>query len=301
MSIKNLLIIGGSGFLSGTLARTAVAQGYNVWTITRGQRDIPTGVASLIADRHDHAAFAQIVTDTQTHWDMVIDCIAYTPADIKQDMAIFRELTPHLIFVSTDFVYDPAHRQFPQGEETEHYQTAGYGADKRLCELELTNSNTDDMAWTIVRPCHIYGPGSQLGCLQRHSRDPELITKLKRGERLQLVGGGHFLQQPILARDLSKLLLSLGGNENTYGQVFCAAGPDVIESREYYQIIANILGVGLEIEEISVKQHLADHPETAVFICHRFYDLSKLKASGAAVPSTPIEQGLREHVESLFV
>ena len=89
--------------------------------------------------------------------------------------------------------------------------------------------------------------------------------------------------------------------ENIYGQVLCAAGPDVIESREYYQIIANILGVGLEIEEIPVKQHLADHPETAVFICHRFYDLSKLRASGAAVPSTPIEQGLREHVESLLV
>ena len=56
----------------------------------------------------------------------------------------------------------------------------------------------------------------------------------------------------------------------------------------------------LEIEEIPVSQHLAEHPETAVFICHRFYDLNKLKASSAAVPSTPIEQGLREHVENLL-
>jgi nucleoside-diphosphate-sugar epimerase len=96
------------------------------------------------------------------------------------------------------------------------------------------------------------------------------------------------------------LLLSLGGNQKTYGQILNAAGPDVIESREYYQIIAKILEVDLKIEEVSVSQHLADYPETAVFICHRFYDLSKLKASGAAIPGTPVEQGLREHVESLL-
>ena len=31
------------------------------------------------------------------------------------------------------------------------------------------------MQWTILRPCHIYGPGSQLGCLPLHGRDPKLI------------------------------------------------------------------------------------------------------------------------------
>jgi nucleoside-diphosphate-sugar epimerase len=299
-SVRNVLIVGGSGFLSGALARTAVAQGYRVWTITRGQRQIPSGVNSLIADRHDRVAFEQVVTEAQVHWDLVIDCIAYKPEDITQDITVFRDLTPHLVFVSTDFVYDPANRQFPQGEETEYYQTSGYGVDKRLCELELINGDTGDMAWTIVRPCHIYGPSSQLGCLPRHSRDPELIARLRGGQALQLVGGGHFLQQPILARDLSDLLLSLGGNQNTYDQVFCAAGPDVIESREYYQVIADILGVDLQIDEIPVDQHLAEHPETAPFICHRFYDLTKLSASGAAVPSTPVTQGLREHVESLL-
>ena len=41
-------------------------------------------------------------------------------------------------------------------------------------------------------------------------------------------------------------------------------------------------------------------PETAPFLCHRIYDLGALRASGAREPSTPIEQGLREHVESLL-
>jgi len=303
----NILIIGGSGFVSGTLAQMAVGQGHRVWTITRGQKPLPADVMSLIADRHDMAAFEAVVTKAETQWDLVVDCIGFDPADVKQDIALFRDRAQHLVFVSTDFVFDPARRQFPQAEETDHYLSAqgssgsvSYGGKKRACELELINGETGNMAWTVVRPCHIYGPGSRLGCLPLHGRDPDLIAKLKAGERLQLVGGGHFLQQPILARDLANTILDLYGNERTYSQVFCTAGPDIIESRHFYQIIADILGVGLQVEEVSVSQYLADHPEAAPFLCHRIYDMSKLDACGVAVPSTPIEQGLQEQVESLL-
>jgi nucleoside-diphosphate-sugar epimerase len=296
----NLLLIGGSGFLSGTLARLAADRGHNVWAVTRGQRPLPEGVTGLIADRHDTAAFERVVAEAQTRWDLVVDCIGYDPADALQDIAVFRHLAGHLVFVSTDFVYDPAHRQFPQGEETDYYLKESYGGKKRLCELEFLNGDTGEMPWTVVRPCHIYGPGSQLGCLPLHSRDRQLIVRLRAGESLKLVGGGHFLQQPILARDLSDTILSLAGNKATYGQIFCTAGPDIIESRDYYRIIADVLGVGLQIEEVSVSEHLAALPESAPFLCHRIYDMSKLKQSGANVPSTSIEQGLREHVESLL-
>ena len=297
---SKILIIGGSGFVSGTVAKIAIANGHSVWTMTRGQRPLPDGVISLIADRHDQKAFACVVAEAETEWDLVIDCIGYEEDDAKQDIEVFRNLAHHLAFVSTDFVFDPAHRQFPQGEETEYYLSDGYGGKKRRCELALINGDTGDMQWTVVRPCHIYGPGSQLGCLPLHGRDTQLISKLRAGETLQLIGGGHFLQQPILAGDLANLLLSIGGNEKAYGQIFCAAGPDIIESRDYYRIIANILNVKLSVEEISVSGHLTAHPETASFLCHRIYDLNRLKTSGVKVPQTSIEQGLREHVESLL-
>lgn len=299
--MSSILIIGGSGFVSGTLARRAVAQGHRVWTITRGQRPLPDGVTALVADRQDRAAFERAVSGVRTRWDLVIDCIGYDPADARQDAALFRDRTPHLVFISTDFVFDPALRRFPQGEEAAAYASDGYGGKKRLCELELIDGDTGDTAWTILRPCHIYGPGSQLGCLPLHSRDPQLISRLRSGEPLRLVGGGHFLQQPILARDLADLILSLAGNEKTHRRTFCAAGPDILESRDYYRIIAHILGVELHTEETPINQHLKEHPDSAPFLCHRTYDLSSLRAAGVRVPATPVEQGLREHVESLLV
>lgn len=298
----NILVIGGSGHVSGAVARVAQAKGYQVWTITRGLRPPAPGAHSLIADRHDHKSMAEVVERQNMIWDMVVDCICYELDDMLQDIELFRNRARQFVFVSTDFVYEPDLRRFPQPEDTEHYvdDSLSYGGKKRLCELELINGDAGGMDWTILRPCHIYGPTSQLGCLPLHGRDPELINKLRNGKPLQLVGGGHFLQQPIFVDDLAETIISAAGNQAACGKIFNMAGPDVIESRQYYQIIADILKVSLTIEEIPVASYLAEKPDGRPFMCHRIYDLSRLRAAGLAVPSTSIEAGLRLHVEGLI-
>jgi len=286
--------------MSGELARMAVARGDEVWAITRGERPVPEGVHALKADRHDDAALRQVVASAGMRWDMVVDCICYELDDMKQDISIFPDLVDQFVLISTDFVFDPFHRSFPQPEESDYYMTELYGGKKRLCELELINGDTGKMEWTILRPCHIYGPGSELGCLPNHSRDPQLIEKLRAGEKLELVGGGYLLQQPIFARDLAEIILSVICNEKAFSRICQVAGPDIVESREYYRIIADILGVGLSVKETLVDQFLADHWDLRSFICHRIYDLCSLRECGLKYPSTSIQDGLREHTESLL-
>ena len=299
-----ILIIGGSGHVSGALARSAVAKGHEVWTITRGRRPLPEGVHSLIADRHDHDAMEKVIAEQEMAWDLVVDCICYELPDIRQDMQLFRRRASQFVLVSTDFVYDPARRRFPQPEETEYWAGTGgateYGCKKRRCEEELVQGDTGDLAWTIVRPCHIYGAPSELGCLPLHGRDPRLIERLRHGESLQLVGGGHFLQQPVLVDDLADTILSVAGNHDACRAVFNVAGPDIIESWQYYQIVADVLGEKLTVEEIPVGPYLEGHPETAPFLCHRIYDLRRIEACKLSLPSTAIADGLRLHVEDLL-
>lgn len=296
----NLLIIGGSGFLSGTLARRAIDAGHAVWCVTRGQRALPPGVTALLADRHDHDAFAAAIRGAGVHWDLAVDCIAFDAADIAQDAAVLPGYASHLVYISTDFVYDPARRRLPQAEETDHYAAEGYGARKRAGEEALAAADTGDMRWTILRPGHIYGPGSLLGCLPAHARDARLIERLRAGETLRLVGGGHFLQQPVFAPDLCDTILSLAGSAAAASQTFLVAGPAFIESRAYYRAVADILGVALNIEELPVGAYLREHPEAAPFLCHRIYDLRRLQASGASVPSTPLAEGLAAHAASII-
>ena len=180
----NLLIIGGSGHVSGAVARAALAKGYTVWTVTRGQRPLPRGVRALTADRHEPDAMETVVSGEGLRWNLVVDCICYDLPDIRQDIRLFRDRADRFVLVSTDFVYDPAQREFPQPVTGARYVTGrdgsmDYGRKKRLCEEELINTDTGGMAWSVVRPCHIYGPTSELGCLPLHGRDPELIGKLR--------------------------------------------------------------------------------------------------------------------------
>jgi nucleoside-diphosphate-sugar epimerase len=297
---RKVLIIGGSGFLSGTLARVAVAMGHQVWTVTRGLRSQAPGVTALIADRRDDAAFATAIASAGVVWDLAVDCIAFGPEDIRQDVAVLAARVQQLIFVSTDFVYDPGRRRLPQAEESDFYLASGYGGLKRQAEVALEQAETGEIAWTILRPCHIYGPGSQLGCLPLHGRDPKLIERIRSGEPLRLVGGGHFLQQPVMAGDLARICLDACGNDNVIGQTFCVAGPDIVESREYYRIVAEILGAELKIEEVPVDAYRSENPQAAPFLCHRIYDLQKLRRAGITPPHTALREGLRAHVLSMI-
>lgn len=300
-----ILILGGSGHVSGAIAQAAVANRDHVWTLTRGKRPLPVGVTPLMADRHSPGALSRIVVAQNQTWDLVVDCIGYDEPDVRQDLEIFRTCARHFVFISTDFVYDPAHRRFPQPETADHWATGDkgsldYGRKKRLCELALIKGDTGTMAWTIFRPCHIYGPTSELGCLPLHGRDPQLIDRLRAGEPLRLVGGGHFLQQPILAADLAQTILSAAGNTQANRRIFNLAGPDILESREYYRIVAEALGVELKVQEESIADYVSTHPEQAPFICHRIYDLQALRDCGLKVPATPIDAGLRQHLAGLL-
>jgi len=300
-----ILILGGSGHVSGALSRTAVAAGHNVWALTRGQRPLPAGVTGITADRTQPGSLESALAAIQTNWDLAVDCIAYDAPDIRQDLVCFRKRAAQLVFVSTDFVYDPAHRCFPQPEEPACFVenrpgAMEYGRKKRLAEKVLLDCDTTPLVWTIFRPCHIYGPTSELGCLPLHGRDKTLIEKLRAGEPLTLAGGGHFLQQPILADDLARLILSAAGNPQARNRVFNAAGPDLVESRSYYQIIADCLGVPLTVKEAPVARLRLEHPDMNPFLCHRINDLAGLKIAGLQMPATPLATGLRLHVEGLL-
>ena len=293
----DILIIGGSGFVSGTLARRARAAGHKVWAVTRGRRALPDGVTPIVADRADDAAFAAALRGAGKRWDLAVDSIGYNAHDAAQDLRDVAPLSGHVTFISTDFVYDPRARVVSQGEDASSYNTEGYGGLKRQGELVFEGSAS--RAWTILRPCHIYGPGSLLGCLPAHSRDPRLLETIAARQPLRLVGGGRFLQQPLFAPDLADTILDLAGRSGAAGRIMNVRGPDTVESRRYYEIIGQALGVEVGFEEIPLESFARENPDKASFLSHRVYSIERLAATGARLPATPLAQGLAEHVAAL--
>ena len=289
-----LLILGGSGQLSGRVAELALTQGHDVWTLTRGLRKLPEGVHSLVADRAEDDSVRRAVESADTRFDACLDCTGQNPKHAAQCVEIISRYTQRFVVVSTDSVYHPAHKQVPQNESNEHYlRDGGYGATKRLMEEAFIAS---DLNYTIFRPGHIFGAGFQAGCYPENSRQPGLLPQMRAGVPLRLVGGGEFLIHPIFVDDLALALLDCIDKPTAFRQIFCIGGADVVTNADYYRTLGKILGVDVTIENIPLEGYLEAHPQFSGHLCHRCYDMTKLREAGIRVPCTSQEDGLREQV-----
>ncbi|MDR1765049.1 MAG: NAD-dependent epimerase/dehydratase family protein [Lachnospiraceae bacterium] len=303
---KKALILGGTGGLSGRLAALARDE-YDVWALTRGSKPPGDGIHPLVADRGDEAAFADAVCGAG-RFDAVFDCICMNEDHARQDLRVLPEVTDRLVVVSTDSVYDPDRKFTPQCESPAFFveeagspETLGYAANKRRMEAVFEGYFADagNMAVTIFRPGHIYGPGFLAGCYPEHSRQKDLPDRILRRDALRLVAAGVYLIHPVFVDDLALAMLDCVHKEKAFNRIFGIGGPEAVENRIYYELMGKILGVPVTVEEVPLTGYADAHPEYAGHLNHRIYDLGELKAAGVRMPDTPLEAGLRKHLSWL--
>ena len=299
---KKALILGGSGGLSGRLAVMA-KETYEVWCVTRGIRPLPEGVHVLTVDRDDEEMFTKVILEAGIKWDVVFDCICMNEYHAEQDIAVISKVSERLVVISTDSVYDPEKKDTPQSEEGEFVEETGepgacsYAGNKRKMEHVFLNYFSEEnpkLKVTIFRPGHIYGPGFLPGCFPEHSRQAGLVARIKEGKPLFLVGEGIYLTQPIFVDDLAHAMIDCVEKEKTFWEIFCIGGPKAVENRQYYMAMGKALGTDVQIKEIPLEGYLEKHPEYAGHLCHRIYNLSKLRNTGVSLPATSLEEGMRK-------
>ena len=99
-----ILFIGGTGIISTACTALAAQRGMDVTLLTRGQHaaQLPAGVKTLVADVNDPALVKKLAS---TSFDAVVDFIAFTPADVERDLALFRGRTRQFVFISSASAY----------------------------------------------------------------------------------------------------------------------------------------------------------------------------------------------------
>jgi len=99
----SLLVLGGTSWLGGTVARHAAEHGHRVTCLARGSSGTaPEAVEFIGADRSDpDAAYATVA---ERSWDAVID-LARQPQHVRGAVSALSERVSHWIFVSTCSVY----------------------------------------------------------------------------------------------------------------------------------------------------------------------------------------------------
>ena len=150
-TVPRILVLGGTAWLGGEVARQALAAGHEVTCLARGESgSVPAGATSVRADRTEPDAYREVA---DTSWDLVVD-VSRQPGHVRTAVAALADRAEHWVLVSTGSVYAD-------------HATAGAGPDAALLP-----ALDDDLA-----SAEDYGPG-KVACeqLSREARGDDLLV-----------------------------------------------------------------------------------------------------------------------------
>lgn len=236
---RNLLLLGGTGFLGPQLVDAARARGHAVTLFHRGKtgEGLFPELTHLHGDRNgDLSALAG------KRFDAVIDTSGYSAAQVGASAQLLAPNVDHYVFVSTISVYaQPVARGADEGapiakvsEPPPANPLVDYGAHKALAERAAETAMPGRVL--AVRPGLIAGPGDPT---DRFTYWP---VRLARGGEILAPGSGADPWQLIDVRDLAAFLIH-AVEQRTVG-VMNAVGPAAPSTfRDFLAAVARGVGV----------------------------------------------------------
>lgn len=166
--MTSALVVGGTGFIGRHTVEELLDHGYDVTTLSRStpgdQFTDRAGVTHVTADRTDDDALADATRRIDP--EIVIDCAAYYPDDMRTAIELFADVDAY-VYVSSGAVYriqeipkredeTPLHDCTP--EQAADDSMASYGPRKAECDRIATAATEHGVAAMSVRPTVAYGP-----------------------------------------------------------------------------------------------------------------------------------------------
>jgi 2'-hydroxyisoflavone reductase len=218
----DLLVLGGTSWLGGAVARHAAARGHRVTCLARGEAgEPPTGVRWERADRSRTGAYDTVSTQ---RWDAVVD-VSWQPDFVRAALEALAATTSHWVYVSSSSVYtdDVTSGQAEDAPVHEAYSGTGpvdwdvYGPAKIACERAGLEAFGAEQV-LIARAGLIGGYGDRS---DRLGYWPARVARAADGEPV-LVGRREAPVQVVDVEDLASWLVSAA--ERRTAGIFNAVG-----------------------------------------------------------------------------
>lgn len=231
MKAKNIVVLGGTGFVGSRLVPRLQRDGHTITVLSRNrdlhrELGVLPRVAVRNADVHDHAALARQLDGA----DAAINLVGILN-ERGNDGAGFRkahvELTRSLLAACVD-AHVPRLLQMSAlraGEGSSHYLRTRGEAEALV--------RASPLAWTIFRPSVIFGDGD--GLFFR-------FASLLRVAPMLPIARARAKFQPVHVGDVAEAFARALAHPHTAGHVYELAGPRVIELAELVRWTARMIG-----------------------------------------------------------
>ena len=260
----NVLFIGGTGIISSACTRLALSRGINLTLLTRGKHAAGAdfGEAEIVqADINDASAVSRVLQ--KRRFDVVVNWIAFAPADIERDLEVFRGQTRQYIFISSASAYQKPATDYLITESTPlanpHWD---YSRNKIACEDRLLRAYREEgFPVTIVRPSLTYGENLIPLVINSWERSYTVVDRMLKGQKVIVPGDGSSLWVITHNSDFAKGFVGLLGHEKAIGHAFHITTDEVLTWDQLYRIVGAAVGVEPRIVHIPSDFMVACLPE----------------------------------------
>jgi len=243
MTIQNVLLLGGSGFVGTYIANRLADLGIKV-TVPSRRRERQRALIALPnvdmvqADIHDAATLERLMAGQ----DAVINLVGilhsrdfklpYSADFAKAHVELPKKIVAACKKTGVRRLVHMSALKAAVGAPSEYLRSKADGEAVVLAaqgELEVT----------VFRPSVIYGPGD--------SFLSEFARLLKSAPRFPLVGGGKAKFQPIYAGDVADAFVRCLADPQSFGQAYDLGGPKVYTLRELVEYVNTLTGANAKI------------------------------------------------------
>lgn len=249
------LFIGGTGTISTAIVKKAVADGWEVWLLNRGNRSdaVPKEVKFITADIYDEADVAKKLEGMT--FDVVSEFIGFTVDAVERDYRLFKDKTKQYMFISSASAYNKPAANYVITEGTTlanpHWE---YSRNKIACEEFLMKKYREEgFPVTIIRPSHTYDERSVPLGVHGKNGSWQVIKRMQEGKPVIIQGDGSSLWTLTFNSDFAIGYTGLMGNPHAIGEAFQITGDETLTWDQIYQTIADALGVKLNAYHVSAE------------------------------------------------
>lgn len=275
----DILVTGGTVFVSRYIAEYFVHKGHNVFVLNRGSRPQSAGVTPIIADRH-------ILGNTLRgrHFNAVIDVTAYNAEDVS-DLLDSLDSFDSYILISSSAVYPETLPQpFKEKDKCGENSIWGrYGTDKIAAEKVLFSRFPDAH---VLRPPYLCGPMNNL------HREAFVFECAEQNRNFYLPPNGEMKLQFLHIGDLCCLIEAI--MDKKPAQHILNVGYDTTVSvKKWAELCYSIVGKAPHFEYVT-----EDIPQRSYFPFYDYEYVLDVTAMKAIISElTPLEESLSQSYE----
>jgi nucleoside-diphosphate-sugar epimerase len=234
-----VLFIGGTGIISSACSELAIERGIELYLLNRGKsvRPAPAGARLIHGDIRDPEGTRQALGSLD--FDVVVDWVAYTPAQVQNDIDLFCNRTGQYVFISSASAYQTPPNFLPVTESTPLYNPYWeYSRNKAACEALLSEAyGQDSFPMTVVRPSHTYDR-----TLLPFDGGYTVVARMRAGKKVIVPGDGTSLWTLTHHADFAVGFVGLLGNPHTRGETFHITSDEWLSWNQIYEIVAKAAG-----------------------------------------------------------